>query len=62
VHNVTPYVDDPLVDADIPTAQRRGLLDLDGSACCWPVGDPSFSEFFFCGAHRLAGKPYCALH
>ncbi len=62
IHNVTTYVDDPLVDADIPKAERRGLLELDGSACCWPVGDPSASEFFFCGAHRLAGKPYCARH
>jgi hypothetical protein len=62
LRDATPYVDDPLVDADIPPAQRRALLDLDRNTCRWPVGDPAGSAFFFCGAQPLAGKPYCARH
>jgi hypothetical protein len=57
-----PYADDPLADADIPPAQRRALVDLDGKTCRWPVGDPSSPHFFFCGAVPLAGKPYCDRH
>jgi hypothetical protein len=57
-----PYVDDPRVDADIPLAQRRSLLDLTAGACRWPVGDPSHPDFFFCGAEALRGELYCAAH
>ena len=47
-----PYVEDPRIDADIPLAQRRSLLELTRGACRWPVGDPSQPDFFFCGASR----------
>jgi GcrA cell cycle regulator len=57
-----PYVDNPGIDADIPPAQRRSLLDLDRHTCRWPVGDPGNRDFFFCGAPPLVGKPYCAEH
>ena len=57
-----PYVDDPGIDADIPRAQRRPLLGLNDRACRWPVGDPSRSGFFFCGAESLPEKPFCAAH
>jgi GcrA cell cycle regulator len=62
VRDAEPYVDNPLLDADIPAAQRRAFLDLSGRACRWPVGDPSLSDFFFCGAEALLGKPYCVAH
>jgi GcrA cell cycle regulator len=62
VTDALPYVDDPLVDADVPLSQRRPLLELSGDTCRWPVGDPQHSDFFFCGAETLAGKPYCAAH
>jgi GcrA cell cycle regulator len=62
VRNAEPYIDDPLVDADIPTSRRRVLLELTGRVCRWPVGDPSRSDFFFCGAETFPGKPYCAAH
>jgi GcrA cell cycle regulator len=61
-HPDKPYVDDPDIDADIPSAQRRSFLDLDSDTCRWPVGDPASRDFFFCGAPPLAGKPYCAEH
>jgi len=57
-----PYVDDPRIDADIPLAQRRSLLELTRGACRWPVGDPSHPDFFFCGAEALRGELYCAAH
>ena len=57
-----PYVEDPRIDADIPLAQRRSLLELTRSACRWPVGDPSHPDFFFCGAEALRGRSYCAAH
>jgi len=57
-----PYVEDPRIDADIPIAQRRSLLELTRGACRWPVGDPSQADFFFCGAEALRGRPYCATH
>ena len=53
-----PYVEDPRIDADIPLAQRRSLLDLTRGACRWPVGDPSHPDFFFCGAEALRGELY----
>jgi len=30
--------------------------------CCWPIGDPGTSNFRFCDALALPGKPYCAAH
>ena len=57
-----PYVEDPRIDADIPLAQRRSLLELTRGACRWPVGDPSHPDFFFCGAEALRGRSYCAAH
>jgi len=62
VRDAEPYVDDPLVDADIPASQRRALLELSGRACRWPVGDPSRADFFFCGGEAFPGKPYCVAH
>jgi GcrA cell cycle regulator len=32
------------------------------AVCCWPIGDPGTSNFRFCDAPALPGKPYCAAH
>jgi hypothetical protein len=34
----------------------------EGRTCSWPIGDPSKSDFHFCGAKRDAGQSYCAEH
>jgi GcrA cell cycle regulator len=34
----------------------------EGRTCSWPIGDPSQSDFHFCGAKRDAGQSYCAEH
>ncbi len=62
VANARPYVENPLLDAGVPLRQRRTLLELSGRTCRWPVGDPSSSVFFFCGAKPVRNKPYCAAH
>jgi len=46
-----PYVDDAGVDADIPPAQRRSLLELNDQSCKWPVGDPATPD------SSIAGHP-----
>ena len=62
VTDAKPFIDDPLSDTDIALPQRRSFLELSDHTCRWPVGDPSNSDFFFCGAEPLQGKPYCAAH
>ena len=62
VVNARPYVETVGADARIPLRQRRSLFELSDDTCRWPVGDPRFSRFFFCGAQLLRNKPYCAEH
>ena len=42
-----------------PTAS---LLNLGGHACRWPIGDPSTSDFGFCGRERSGAGSYCSDH
>jgi GcrA cell cycle regulator len=54
---------DPIAyDNVVPMNQRKTLLELSEDTCHWPVGDPSTSDFFFCGGKSLQGLPYCAHH
>lgn len=47
---------------DIPLSQRKQLLDLQPEDCRWPYNDPGKPDFFFCGAVKSSGRPYCAYH
>lgn len=49
-------------DFAIPLEQRRGLLELNGTTCRWPVGTVGDPDFFFCGGEPVKGLPYCAYH
>lgn len=49
-------------DNAIPLEQRRTLLQIETTACHWPVGDPAHAGFFFCGGKSVEGLPYCAQH
>jgi GcrA cell cycle regulator len=51
-----------LYDNVIPMGQRRSILELTEATCRWPIGDPSSTEFFFCGGQSMAGLPYCPYH
>ncbi len=44
--------------------QRRTAKTPAGriTKCLWPIGDPGDSDFRFCGADSLPGKPYCSEH
>ena len=51
----------------LPNAPKRScgkvtLAQLNSFTCRWPIGDPRFPEFYFCGAEPVAGRPYCAVH
>ncbi|MGH6769464.1 MAG: GcrA family cell cycle regulator [Xanthobacteraceae bacterium] len=49
----------PLV---IESARRCSLLELAGSHCRWPLGDPANTGFAFCGNDAIAGISYCLGH
>ena len=42
--------------------QQKTLATLQQNDCRWPIGDPKDAEFHFCGAPKLAGRPYCQAH
>ena len=43
-------------------AERVTIMELRESMCRWPLGDPSTSEFRFCGGPSPIGTPYCTFH
>ena len=50
-------------DVVIPATERVTIMDLRESSCRWPMGDPTTSEFRFCGARTGVGSgPYCTAH
>ena len=54
---------DPVTyDNVVPMIQRLTLVELNEATCHWPIGDPSSSEFYFCGGKALQSLPYCAHH
>jgi GcrA cell cycle regulator len=44
------------------TPLQKTLLALEQDECRWPIGDPKEADFHFCGAHKVAGRPYCQAH
>jgi len=55
----------PIVEED-PLQLEDGnfatVLTISDRMCRWPIGDPSASEFHFCGRAPKAGSPYCEAH
>jgi GcrA cell cycle regulator len=51
----------PAVNANAPVKAAPQPI-REGRTCSWPIGDPSKSDFHFCGAKRDAGQSYCAEH
>jgi len=45
----------------VPMSLRVTIIELKESMCRWPLGDPSSSEFRYCGSPTASG-PYCAYH
>jgi GcrA cell cycle regulator len=51
-----------VIENIIPIGQRCSILELTEGKCHWPIGDPSSSDFFFCGGKTIEGLPYCGYH
>ncbi len=49
-------------DVVIPITDRVTILELSGSMCRWPIGDPTSAEFRFCGCRAVGTLPYCQEH
>ena len=47
---------------EAPQGERATIFTLTASTCRWPIGDPSQSDFYFCGAKSASGQPYCDYH
>lgn len=54
----TIAVEDMVIDKSL----HCDLLALAEGKCRWPIGDPSKSDFCFCGGAQTAGLSYCAPH
>ncbi|MGI9383185.1 MAG: GcrA family cell cycle regulator [Methyloligellaceae bacterium] len=52
----------PIEELVIPVAERATILTLKECMCRWPIGDPTDSEFHFCGRESPAGVAYCDHH
>ena len=62
VSPIVEYTPAPIEDVVVPMAERITLMELRESTCRWPFGDPSSTEFRFCGASSPIGTPYCEFH
>jgi GcrA cell cycle regulator len=49
-------------DVAIPLSERVTIMELRESMCRWPMGDPTKTDFRFCGARCSPGAPYCTHH
>jgi len=54
-------------DIDVPVrkcAKRKWIttIALTIDTCRWPLGDPTDSDFHYCGELPLIGQPYCDVH
>ncbi len=60
-----PVVQAPIIERD-PIVDEFGrkttVLTINDRMCKWPIGDPSTSEFHFCGHPPKASSPYCDAH
>lgn len=52
----------PQEEVVIPLSERVTIMELREAMCRWPIGDPTTSEFRFCGARSPGGGPYCGYH
>ncbi|WP_237477934.1 GcrA family cell cycle regulator [Lichenibacterium dinghuense] len=49
-------------EVGVPLSDRVTILELSGSMCRWPIGDPTSAEFRFCGCRAVGTLPYCQEH
>jgi GcrA cell cycle regulator len=49
-------------DVVVAMSLRVTIVELRETMCKWPLGDPSSSEFRYCGSPSHTGTPYCQYH
>ncbi len=49
-------------DVVVPMSLRVTIVELKEAMCRWPLGDPTSSEFRYCGSPAPGAGPYCAHH
>lgn len=52
----------PLEAKPLPNGEFATILTIRDHMCKWPIGDPTASDFRFCGRKIKAGEPYCEAH
>ena len=52
----------PLQAKPLPNGEFATILTITEHLCKWPLGDPSSSDFRFCGRSTDKGEPYCKAH
>jgi len=57
--DIAPVFDDEVV---VPMSLRVTISELREAMCRWPLGDPTTSEFRYCGAQTPGMGPYCTHH
>jgi GcrA cell cycle regulator len=50
------------VEGGPPHREGLTIMELREGMCRWPLGDPTTPTFRYCGAHGVAGLPYCSHH
>jgi GcrA cell cycle regulator len=62
---MAPMIQVPIIEKD-PVVDEHGrkttVLTISDRMCKWPIGDPSTTDFHFCGHPPKAGSPYCDAH
>jgi len=62
---LSPVIDynvQPFEDVVVPMSERITIMELRETTCRWPFGDPSSTDFRFCGGNSPVGAPYCSFH
>ncbi len=52
----------PVEAKPLPNGEYATILTIRDHMCKWPIGDPTASDFRFCGRKIKAGEPYCDAH
>jgi GcrA cell cycle regulator len=52
----------PVEEVVVPISERVTLLELKEAMCRWPLGDPTTTEFRFCGLKTPDASTYCPYH
>lgn len=60
VQSIVPAVSAP--ETIVSLSLKVTIVELHGSMCRWPIGDPMHDTFRYCGSPSKAGAPYCQHH